>query len=73
MDRMEELKKELARLKDCLQDLDDTHNFNISKTFCHIGGGAFSALEEDYEEEKKEYLEKIARVEDEIRKAGGNP
>jgi hypothetical protein len=59
----EELGAELARLKDALSDLEETHSFHISHTTAHLGSERFTAMQEEYEEDRKGYLEKIEKVE----------
>jgi hypothetical protein len=48
---VEELQAELARLKDNLCDLEDTHSFTFGKTSVHIGAEQAQSMLEEYEEE----------------------
>lgn len=56
----EELQKELQRLKDELEDLEDTFAFNLTHTSAHLSSGAVQEHEDELEEMKR----KIARVEE---------
>jgi hypothetical protein len=60
---VDELKTELARLKENLCDLEETHNFTFGKTTVHIGAEQAQAMQEEYEEECGVYSEQIAKIE----------
>jgi oligoendopeptidase F len=60
---VDELKAELKRLKDNLCDLEDIHSFTFGKTSVHIGAEKAQNLQEEYEQECKEYGEQIKEVE----------
>jgi hypothetical protein len=60
---IEELQKELARLKDNLCDIEDQHSFTFVKTSVHIGAEKAQNLQEEYEQECRVYSESIAAVE----------
>ena len=60
---MEELRAELARLRDNLCDLEDTHSFTFGKTTVHIGAEQAQSMQEEYEDECSSYNEQIAAVE----------
>jgi len=64
---VEELQTELARLRDNLCDLEDTHSFTFGKTTVHIGAEQAQSMQEEYEEECRSYNEQIAAVESLLR------
>jgi len=55
----DELSAELRRLKNELEDLEDTFQFNLANTSAHLSSGAVTA----HEEEIAELKEQIAKVE----------
>ena len=67
---IEELQKELSRLKENLCDIEDQHSFTFVKTSVHIGAEKAQNMQEEYEQECREHAEKIATVE-KILKARG--
>ena len=67
---VEELRAELARLKDNLCDLEDTHNFTFGKTTVHIGAEQAQSMQEEFDEECRLYNEQIALVEDLLKRKG---
>ena len=67
---IEELQKELARLKDNFCDIEDQHSFTFVKTSVHIGAEKAQNMQEEYEQECREHAENIAKVE-KILKARG--
>ncbi len=58
-----ELEAELARIKDNLCDLEETHAFTFGKTTVHIGAEQAHAMQEEFEEERRVYNEQISAVE----------
>jgi hypothetical protein len=60
---VEELRAELARLKENLCDLEETHNFTFGKTTVHIGAEQAQAMQEEYEEECGAYNGQIVKIE----------
>jgi hypothetical protein len=60
---VEELRRELARLRENLCDLEDTHHFTFGKTTVHIGAEQAQAMQDEFEEECRAYNERIAAVE----------
>ncbi len=60
---VDELKAELGRLKDNLCDLEEMHSFTFGKTSVHIGAEKAQNLQEEYEQECKEYAEQIKEIE----------
>jgi hypothetical protein len=60
---VDELKTELKRLKDNLCDLEEMHSFTFGKTTVHIGAEKAQNLQEEFEQECKEYGEKIKEIE----------
>ncbi len=63
-----QLTAELKRLKENLCDLEDTHAFTFGKTTVHIGAEKAQAMQEEYEQECRTYNEKIARIEELLRR-----
>ncbi len=59
---IEELQTELARLKENLCDIEDTHNFTFGKTTVHIGAEQAQAMQEEYEEECRVHNEQMAAI-----------
>ncbi len=62
MDRTE-LQAELARLRDELADIEDTHAFTFGKTSVHIGAEHAQSMQEEFDAESAVLRERIARVE----------
>jgi hypothetical protein len=60
---VDELGAELKRLKDNLCDLEDMHSFTFGKTSVHIGAEKAQNLQEEYEQECREYGEQIKEIE----------
>jgi len=60
---VEELQKELSRLKENLCDIEDQHNFTFVKTSVHIGAEKAQNMQAEYEEECREHAESIAALE----------
>lgn len=69
---VEELRKELSRLRENLCDLEDQHAFTFVKTSVHIGAEKAQNMQEEYEQECREHAESIAELE-RILKARGAP
>lgn len=69
---IEELEAELKRLKENLCDLEDMHAFTFVKTSVHIGAEKAQNMQAEFEEECRQYNEKIAEIEKELmaRKGG---
>ena len=62
MDRTER-QAELARLRDELADIEDTHAFTFGKTSVHIGAEHAQSMQEEFDAESAVLRERIARVE----------
>ena len=60
---VDELTEELRRLKDNLCDLEEVHSFTFGKTSVHIGAEKAQNLQEEYEQECKEQVERIREIE----------
>jgi hypothetical protein len=60
---VEELRTELERLKENLCDLEETHAFTFGKTTVHIGAERAQAMQEEYEEECRQYNMQLAKIE----------
>ena len=58
-----ELTEELRRLRDNLRDLEEMHSFTFVKTSVHIGAEKAQNLQEEFEQECKEYGERIEELE----------
>jgi len=67
---IEELQKELSRLRENLCDIEDQHSFTFVKTSVHIGAEKAQNMQEEYEQECREHAESIAALE-KILKARG--
>ncbi len=59
----EQLKAELERLKDELCDLEDVHSFTFQKTLVHMSAEKVGNMQAEFEEECREYKERMARIE----------
>ncbi len=59
----EELRAELARLKDNLCDIEDMHSFTFQKTSLHIGAEKAQNMQAEFEEECGNYQKQIAEIE----------
>ena len=60
---VEELKAELKKLRENLEDFEEMHTFTMAKTSVHIGANQANALQEEYEDEIKTYNAQITKVE----------
>jgi hypothetical protein len=67
---VDELKKELKRLKDNLCDIEDMHNFTFGKTTVHIGAEQAQNMALEYEQECKAHNDQIAAVEKALKVRG---
>ena len=67
---IEELKAELQRVKESIEDIKEMHSFTFDKSSVHISATKVYEMQEEYEEEVKVYNEQIAQIE-EILKARG--
>ncbi len=66
----EELKAEIERLKDNLCDLEDMHSFSFGKTSVHIGAEKAQNMQVEFEEECRNYKEKISEIEKVLKERG---
>lgn len=66
-----DLRAELKRLQENLQDLEETHLFTFSKTAVHLGAERAQSMQEEYEEECREYRARIAEIESILRTRKG--
>lgn len=64
---VEELKKELEFAKECLRDAEELYTFTFSKCSVHIGGQRAVAMQEEHEEKRREYRERIRQIEELLR------
>jgi len=64
---IEELKKELEFAKECLRDAEELYGFTFSKCSVHIGGQRAVAMQEEHEEKRREYKERIKEIEELLR------
>ncbi len=69
---IEELKAELERQKDNLADLEDLHSFTFGKTSVHIGAEQAQNMAVEYEEERRQFIERITAIEQAITAKGGS-
>jgi len=69
---VEELKAELKKLRENLEDFEEMHTFTMAKTSVHIGANQANALQEEYEDEVKTYNAQIAKVEALLAAKGGS-
>jgi len=67
---VDELKAELARLKDNLCDLEDLHAYTFGKTTVHIGGEKARNMQAEYDDECREYNDRIAEIEKDLKSKG---
>ncbi len=70
---VEELMQELKRLKDNLCDLEDMHAFTFGKTTVHIGAEQAQNMQEEYERECKEHIERIGEIESLLKQKSAGP
>ena len=59
----DQLRAELARLRDSLCDLEDMHAFTFGKTTVHIGAEQAQNMQEEFEQECGVRRERIALIE----------
>lgn len=69
---VEELKAELRRLRDNLCDLEDQHAFAFVKTSVHIGAEKAQRMQEEFDEECRDYNNRIAAIERELQVRGAS-
>lgn len=67
---IDELKAELARLKDNLCDLEDMHAFTFVKTSVHIGAEKAQNMQTEFEEECSMHTRRIEEIEEALKKRG---
>ena len=67
---IEELQKELSRLRENLCDIEDQHAFTFVKTSVHIGAEKAQNMQEAYEQECREHAESIAALEKVLKERG---
>ena len=60
---VEELQKELSRLRENLCDIEDQHSFTFVKTSVHIGAEKAQNMQAEYEQECLEHAVSIAELE----------
>ena len=66
----DELRTELARLKDSLCDLEDMHAFTFGKTTVHIGAEQAQNMQEEFEQECSAHRERITLIESLLKTRG---
>jgi len=66
----EELKAELKRLKDNLCDLEEVHSFTFVKTSVHIGAEKAQNMQQEFDDECREYNDKIRQIEKLLKETG---
>ena len=66
----DELKGELARVEEGLQDIEDMHAFTFGKTSVHIGSEKAQNMQAEFEEECRAYNEKIAEIKKALKEKG---
>lgn len=64
---VEELKKELGFMKECLKDEEERYSFTFNKCSLHIGGQQAVAIQEEHEGKCREYRERIKLIEELLR------
>ena len=67
---IEEMQKELSRLRENLCDIEDQHAFTFIKTSVHIGAEKAQNMQEEYEQECREHTESIAALEKVLKARG---
>jgi len=67
---IEELQKELSRLRENLCDIEDQHAFTFVKTSVHIGAEKAQNMQEEYEQECRDHAESIAALEKVLKERG---
>ena len=65
-----ELLAERRHLQDALCDIEDMHHFTFGKTTAHIGAETAQQMQEAYEQERKELVAAIARVDELMARSG---
>lgn len=60
---VDELKRQLEKLKENLCDLEDMHSFTFGKTSLHIGAEKAQHMQTEFEEDCQRYKEQIAEIE----------
>jgi hypothetical protein len=68
---VDDLHAEFKRLKENLQDLEETHAFTFGKTTVHIGADQAQAMQEEYEVECRQYNARIVTIEEILKARGG--
>jgi len=64
---IDELRAELQKLRDSLEDIEDMHAFTFVKTSVHIGAEKAQNMQEEYDKECRNLREQIANLEKRIR------
>ncbi len=66
----EQLKAEFQRLKEELCDMEEVHTFTFQKTPVHISAEKVTNMQEEFDEECRQYKERMALIEKELAKRG---
>jgi len=67
---IEELQRELSRIRENLCDIEDQHSFTFVKTSVHIGAEKAQNMQVEYEQECREHAEGIAELETVLKARG---
>ena len=59
---VEELKKELAFVNECLDDEIELHSFTLNKTSAHMRAAKAQAKQDEHEEKCDEYRQRIRQI-----------
>ena len=66
----DELREELRRTREYLEDYEEMHAFTFTKTSVHISATKVDEIQKDHEDETKEYKDKINEIERLLRERG---
>ncbi len=61
---VEELRREMEFMKECLRDEEELYDFTFNKSSVHIGGTRSRSIQERHEERCREYNERIRKIEE---------
>lgn len=66
----DELKAERGRIEESIEDARQMHSFTFDKSSVHISAGKVGEMQEEYEDEVREYNEQIAEIDKLLKERG---
>ena len=67
---IDELKAERQNLQESIEDAEQMHSFTFDKSSVHISATKVGEMQDEFEEEVREYREKIAEIDKLLKERG---